>query len=152
MISRSILLEWLIRLIVLQFSHFVIFLRHGENNGFCPIIWNGFLHSYITADVGQLVNDAITTMLKEFSWKFISFWGFPCFQLFDSCYNSRAKDSRFTTVVRSKGWCVKTGRINGRLMIVHCLSIFKPPQFHLIWIGKKNIRNSRELYQEILAL
>ena len=29
----------------------VTFLRHGENNGFCPIIWSGFLHSYIIADV-----------------------------------------------------------------------------------------------------
>ena len=62
---------------------------------------------------------------------------FPRFQLFDSCFNFRAKDDRLTTVLRPKGWCVKTGRINGRLMIVQCLSIFKPPLFHLIWIGKK---------------
>ena len=64
-------------------------------------------------------------------------WGFPCFQLFDSCYNFRAKDGRLATVVRSKGWYIKTGRINGRLMIVQCLSLFKPPLFHLIWVGKK---------------
>ena len=55
----------------------VTFLRHGENNGFCPIIWNGFIHPYIIADVVKLVNDAI---LKEFSWNLISSWGFPCFQ------------------------------------------------------------------------
>ena len=76
-------------------------------------------------------------MLKEFSWNLISSWVFPCLQLFDSCYNFRAKDGRITTMVRSKGWCVKTGRINGRLMIVQCLSIFEPPLFHLIWVGKK---------------
>ena len=63
--------------------------------------------------------------------------GFPCFQFFNSCYNFRAKDGRLTTVVRSKGWCIKTGRINGRLMIVQCLSIFNSPLFHLIWVGKK---------------
>ena len=52
--------------IVLTLSD-VTFLRLGENNGFCPIIWNGFLHPYIIADVVYSVNDAITTMLKEFS-------------------------------------------------------------------------------------
>ena len=82
-------------LVVLTLSD-VTFLRHGENNGFCPIIWNGFLHPYIIADVVQLVNDAITTMLQEFAWNLISSWGFPCFQLFDSCYNFKAKDGRLT--------------------------------------------------------
>ena len=62
---------------------------------------------------------------------------FLAFSFLTAATISERRDGRLTTVVRSKDWYVKTGRINGRLMIVQCLSIFKPPLFHLIWVGKK---------------
>ena len=68
--------------IVLTFGD-VSFLGHGENNGLSLFISYVLIHPNIIAYLVQLVNDALTTMLKQFSWDLISSLGFTIFEFMD---------------------------------------------------------------------